>query len=69
MQFARDQITALTGESLYFKVESQIKLLDLIIHYFLLHFLKKEEDKPAEDEVLKILVCFLDFRCLGFGVF
>ena len=28
----------------------------------MLHFLK-EEDKPAEDEVLKILVYSLDFRC------
>ena len=39
------------------------KLLDLIIHYFLLHFLKEKEDKPAEDEVLKTLVYSLDFRC------
>ena len=42
-----------------------MKLLDLIIHFFLLHFLK-EEDKPAEDEVLKTLVYSLDFRCALF---
>ena len=33
--------------------------------FFLLHFLK-EEDKPAEDEVLKTLVYSLDFRCALF---
>ena len=42
------------------------KLLDLIINYFLLHFLKEKEDKPAEDEVLKTLVYSLDFRCALF---
>ena len=58
-QNTKNKVTKICNEpGIYFNGFNQtVKFNDSL---FLLHFLK-EEDKPAEDEVLKILVYFFIF--------